>query len=206
MSRPDERVDDVLSPLESEAVWPRLIESLATYRRHVSPAYDEVLDEVTGRIAVGGSIGKADIGALLMWKRLRADTQWARELSDMRDADVRTVTAPAVAVVRDIDVPVVDAARAGRRLLSPLPGFRFGDALASAILVAAAPHRMAVYDRHAHSGLTSLGYDLSSEPGRYGRYMGIVEELREIGLEQGSEWTARDVDLALYQLGRSEPR
>ncbi len=186
-------------------MWPRLVGSLAAYRQHVSHAYDEVLDEVAGRIAVVGSIGKADIGALLMWKRLRADTRWARELSDMHDADVRAVTAPAVAVVRDADVRVVDAACAGRGLLSPLPGFRFGDALASAILVAAAPHRMAVYDRHAHSGLTSLGYDLSSERGRYGRYMGIVEELREIGLEHDSEWTARDVDLALYQLGRSGP-
>lgn len=203
MNGSDERVDDAPLPLGSEAVWPRLVGSLATYRQHVSRAYDEVLDEVAGRIAVVGSIGKADIGALLMWKRLRADTRWARELSDMRDADVRAVTGPAVAVVRDVNVPVVDAARAGRGLLSPLPGFRIGDALASAVLVAAAPHRMAVYDRHAQSGLTSLGYDLSSEPGRYGRYMGIVEELRALGLEHDSEWTARDVDLALYQLGRS---
>ena len=206
MNGSDERVDDTPPSAGNEVVWQRLVGGLAAYRRHVSPAYDEVLDEVTGRIAVVGSIGKADIGALLMWKRLRADTPWARELSDMRDADVRAVTAPAVAVVRDVDVPVVDAARAGRGLLGPLPGFRFGDALASAVLVAAAPHRMAVYDRRAHSGLVSLGYDLSSAPGRYGRYMRIVEELREIGLEHDSQWTARDVDLALYQLGRRGSR
>ncbi len=160
-----ERVDDSLSPLESESVWRGWSVGLTTYRQHVSRVYDEVLDEVAGRIAVVGSIGKADIGALLMWKRLRADTRWARKLSDMHDADVRAATAPAVAVVRDADVLVVDAARAGRGLLSPLPGFRVGDALASAVLVAVASHRMAVYDRHAHSGLTLLGHDLSPSQG-----------------------------------------
>lgn len=36
--------------------------------------------------------------------------------------------------------------------------------------------------------------------------MNIIEELREIALEHDSKWTARDVDLALYQLGRSRSR
>jgi hypothetical protein len=35
--------------------------------------YDEVRRDVSDRIDLTGSIGKADIGALLLWKRLRAE-------------------------------------------------------------------------------------------------------------------------------------
>jgi hypothetical protein len=48
-------------------------------------------------------------------------------------------------------------AQAGRAALAPLPGFRTGDALASAVLTAAAPDRMAVYDWRAHTALHTLG-------------------------------------------------
>lgn len=62
------------------------------YHLQVSQAYDEVLHEVSDRVASQGSLGKADIGALLFWKRLRADTPWAGQLSSMTDAAVRDVT------------------------------------------------------------------------------------------------------------------
>lgn len=39
-----------------------------------SPVYDEVLVEVAGRIEKSGSIGKADMVAMVLWKRVRADT------------------------------------------------------------------------------------------------------------------------------------
>lgn len=38
----------------------------------MASAYDEVLIEVAARVQAAGSIGKSDIGALLLWKRLRA--------------------------------------------------------------------------------------------------------------------------------------
>lgn len=61
---------------------------------------------------------------------------------------MRTLTTRAADAVCDTNVPVPRAAQLGRRLLGSLPGFTTtGDALASALLVAAAPDRMAVYDR-----------------------------------------------------------
>ena len=50
------------------------------YGRRTSAAYDEVLTEVAARASTTRSIGKSDIGALLMWRRLRADTPWVRRL------------------------------------------------------------------------------------------------------------------------------
>jgi len=119
------------------------------------------------------------------------------------DLEVRTTTARAVAAVCDERVSTPVAASQGRRLLSSLPGFAKGDALASAVLVAAAPHRMAVYDTRAHRGLELLGGTLSSSPGRYGRYMRLIDDLLNLAHKHDHTWIARDVDLALYWLGRS---
>jgi hypothetical protein len=61
---------------------------------------------------------------------------------------------------------------------------------------------MAVYDRRAQIALQRLGLELSPSPGRYGRYMDVIERLREqAGSLAGTPWKARDVDLALYWLG-----
>jgi hypothetical protein len=98
-----------------------------------------VLNEVADRIRTEGSIGKADIGALLFWKRLRADTPWVSELMTWPEEKVREVTNGAVTAVNEGSLSVPDAASAGRGALSPLPGFDTGDAFASALLLAAAP-------------------------------------------------------------------
>lgn len=164
--------------------------------------YDELLHEVSDRVDRCGSIGKADIGALLFWKRLQANTPWAGRLQLMPEARVRDVTAAAVAAVRDDRVGTAEAAGRGRAALSSLPGFDRGDALASALLLAAAPSRMAVYDRRAQMALGLLGLSLTAARGRYGRYMGMVEQMRdEVSIGTGEPWTARDVDLALFQMG-----
>jgi hypothetical protein len=186
---------------DREETWSRLAAARASYEHQVSAAYDEVLVEVAARVSATGSIGKADIGALVLWKRLRADTRWARRLMAMTDIEVRSCTAQAADAVRDRTLPVPAAARSGRRLLSALPGFATGDALASALLVAAAPDRMAVYDRRAHAGLELLGEPLASSSGRYGRYMHLIEKLLVMAHQHGYPWIARDVDLALYRLG-----
>ena len=181
----------------------RLEAAHTAYEQQRAVAYDEVLVEVAARIVITGSIGKSDIGALLLWKRLRADTPWARQLMSMAEAEVRALTARAVTAVCDTDLPVPEAARLGRRLLSSLPGFTTGDALASALLVAAAPDRMAIYDRRAQRGLELLGHSLSASRGRYGRYMHLIEELLNLAHQHNHPWIARDVDLALYRLGGS---
>jgi hypothetical protein len=181
--------------------WVQLTTARTAYEQQVASAYDEVLLEVAARVRFEGSIGKSDIGALLLWKRLRADTPWARRLMSVPDVEVRATTAQAVGAVRDPHVSIPAAAREGRRLLTSLPGFTTGDALASAVLVAAAPYRMAVYDRRAHRGLELLGETLSSSPGRYGRYMQLIDELLVLAHRHDDSWLARDVDLALYWIG-----
>jgi hypothetical protein len=181
--------------------WEKLRASHAAYQVGTSPVYDEVLAEVADRIRMTGAIGKADIGALLFWKRLRADTTWVRDLMTKPEQDVRAVTAKAVAAANNPMLTVPEAASAGRRELAVLPGFKTGDALASALLLAAAPGRMAVYDDRAGAGLKALGLSLTAARGRYGRYMELVEDLRSTANLHGHAWSARDVDTALFWLG-----
>jgi hypothetical protein len=185
--------------------WETLRDSHAAYVSGTSPVYDEVLREVAGRIRATGSIGKSDIGALLFWKRLRANTPWVPKLMIMSDEDVRAVTEKAVIAVNDELLTVPEAASAGRSALVSLPGFKRGDAIASALLLAAAPERMAVYDERAQTALETLGFPLSTARGRYGRYMELVEFLRSAADSHGHAWSARDVDVALYWLGGSKP-
>ncbi|MEC3853730.1 hypothetical protein [Paenarthrobacter ureafaciens] len=188
----------------TNAAWETLLGAHESFQSGASPAYDEIFNEVSGRICESGSVGKTDIGALLFWKRLRADTRWVRDLMAVSDEEVRLVTTKAVVAVNDTSLDVRAAASRGRSALSALPGFARGDALASALLAAAAPERMAVYDRRAQKGLEKLGLSLSAARGRYGRYMGIIGNLKNIAKHRGHAWSARDVDLALYWLGGRE--
>ncbi|QNG55262.1 hypothetical protein H6H00_00430 [Pseudonocardia petroleophila] len=179
----------------------RLLEADAAYQDSVSTSYDEVVVEVIARVGDVGSVGKLDIAALTTWKRLRADTRWAAELMSWPDAEVRRHTAQAVTFANDASLSVPDAAGQARGALSPLPGFGTGDALASTVCFVAAPDRLAVYDRRAHAAVSELGFDLNNRPGRYRRFMTIVENCRAVLLEAGHDWSARRVDTALFQLG-----
>ncbi|WFG46449.1 hypothetical protein PaSha_01455 [Pseudonocardia alni] len=167
----------------------------------MSPHYDDVLREVSQRIDERGSIGKLDIAALTTWKRLRADTRWVAALLRLPEADVRGITTTTCTAANNRDVSASAAAGDARGSLSPLPGFARGDALASAVCAAAAPARLAVYDDRAHTALTRLGIPLDNRPGRYRRYIDIIDSLRTQLLEAGHTWPARRVDTALYQLG-----
>ncbi|MFJ1666271.1 hypothetical protein ACIOK4_07805 [Streptomyces bottropensis] len=182
-------------------VWDVLIPARAGYLADVSPHYDEVFHDVAQRAEHAGSLGKTDIAALVVWKRLSAQTRWVSALMSLPDAQVRSVTERAVTAVRDTTVPRSEAARAGRGIIWELPGFRTGDALASAILTAAAPQRMAVYDRRVQHALDTLGLTLTPTPGRYGRYLQILDDLLHHGGAQADGWTARDIDTALYWTG-----
>ncbi|MFF1918595.1 hypothetical protein ACFVYE_45250 [Streptomyces sp. NPDC058239] len=94
-----------------------------------------------------------------------------------------------------------EAAQAGRGIVWELPGFRTGDVLASAVLTAAAPQRMAVYDRRVQQALDTMGFALPGAPGRYGRYMDLLDTLLSHGGQQAEGWTVRDLDTALYWIG-----
>ncbi|MFF1594730.1 hypothetical protein ACFVY0_42685 [Streptomyces sp. NPDC058286] len=74
--------DNLFAPTPEQ--WRRLAAARQAYTDTVSPHYDETLQHVTQRARDSGDIGKADIGALLMWKRLRADTPWAAELMALK--------------------------------------------------------------------------------------------------------------------------
>lgn len=134
------------------------------YEQEVSVHYDDALTEVSSRVRDARSVGKADVGALVMWKRMRADTPWAGQFIALPEQHVREVTERAVRCAHDESLSVPEAAIAGRRELFGLPGFKNGDALASAVLLVAAPTRMAIYDRRAQAGLKRL--DLTLSPGR----------------------------------------
>lgn len=60
--------------------WQLLLGARSAYDHAVSAHYDDVLHEVSHGPSHPGSIGKADVGALLFWKRLRADTPWVSQL------------------------------------------------------------------------------------------------------------------------------
>jgi hypothetical protein len=181
--------------------WTRLLAARKAYCDAVAPAYDDVLHAVTDRVAQSGSLGKDDIGALLFWKRLRADTRWAKAMHDLPDAQVRSITSEAVKMVNDDALELRKAARKGRSALSSLPGLRTGDALASAILLSCSPSRMAVYDRRAQSGLAKLGPTLTPASGRYSRYMALIDDLLKHRPVSARDWTPRYVDTALFWIG-----
>jgi hypothetical protein len=178
-----------------------LLAAAASYASVVSASYDEVVLEVAHRAKDADSFGKLNIGALTAWKRLRADTPWMAKLMSLPDLDVRAHTGAAVSAARDTSMEPGAAAAAARAALSQLPGFDRGDALASALCFAAAPDRLAVYDKRAHSGLTRVGLARDHRPGRYGRYITLLEQCRDELDQAGRAFTARQVDTALYQLG-----
>jgi hypothetical protein len=174
---------------------------LAEAQETISPRYDEVFREVQQRISNAGSVGKADIAMLTFWKRLRADTRWVMTLHGRPDSEVREITGPAVLAARTEEV--IAAAGRAREMLRPLPGFARGTALASAVLAAASPTRLAVFDKPARRGLQKVELQLADNaPAFYASYMTLIEQCRAEAADAGHHWSARDVDLALYMLGR----
>ncbi|MCE0488135.1 hypothetical protein [Ornithinimicrobium sediminis] len=175
----------------------------AAYDEQASSHYDEVLLEVSARAETSGSLGKVDLGALVAWKRLQANTPWMAKLMGTPETEVRAITARARKAALDESVTLARAADAARDILGELPGCGHGHAVASAILTASAPRRMAVYDRRARAGLSVLFDGNIPRWYSYPAYMETVDHLRA---QVGPDWTNRDVDLALYKLGGREPR
>lgn len=190
------------SSMTSEQRCTALSEALDKYRETACPEYDETLQDVIGRAAADGSLGKTDLGALFFWKRIPVGA-WAEKLLKMPDSEVRRITAAAVTAARDQRVTVPQAARRARQALLDLPGAKTGDPFASAVILAAAPDRMAVYDYRAHLGLWLVGLRLADGSGRYYRYMELIEQCRaKLATHGHGSWTAREVDLALFTIGQ----
>ncbi|MCX2966278.1 hypothetical protein [Gordonia aquimaris] len=84
--------------------------------------YDEVFLEVIARAEQSGELGKSDIGALMLWKRLNLSTRWATELNQTPDAKVRQLARDAIARARDTSLATGEAAGQARTALLHLPG------------------------------------------------------------------------------------
>lgn len=188
------------NPVDPAKAVPALVRAHAAYpSRESGKYYDEVLAEVQERAKHSGSIGKADIGALMLWKRLNLNTKWARVLNDTPDHEVRYITGPALELARDTNRSIPDAAQAARTELLDLAGCRYGAAIASTILTAGAPDRMAIYDRRAVAALSALGF--RKPGGYYSQYMTTICELVQlVNVTEGASWVARDVDKALFMM------
>ena len=178
-----------------------LLEAFDAYVAGVSVYYDEALLEITRRASESGSLSKADIGALVAWKRLNASTRWMANFMSTPDDFVRATTQHVRGVAHSSQLKTAEAAGEARSALAVLPGFNRGDALASAVIFALAPDRMAVYDKRAQRGLERLGLSLTSAPGRYQRYLELIDKLMDETASHGRHLTSRQVDLALFTLG-----
>jgi hypothetical protein len=166
-----------------------------------SPHYDDVLREVSARIDASGSVGKSDVATLAFWKRIRTES-WAESFLSLSEERVRQVTAPVVVAAKEHDV--ITAASKARELLRCLPGFKTGSAMSSAVLTAIRPDDLAIYDTNANEGLKRIGLGLSDDqPHYYAEFMRRIEQCREEAEAlRGHQWSAHEVDLALYVLGK----
>lgn len=173
---------------------------------HTETIYDEVLHEVSARVADQGSIGKADIGAIVVWKRISAQTKWAKRFMNTPEKEIRTATARAYALANDPSQTIPDAGGAARSALVGVPGMGGTGAMASAVLLAMSPTRMAVWDRRVGKTLKAIGRRPKSGRGHYARYLDVVVDLAEAMQEaddRGGTVFPRDVDLALYHAAGS---
>jgi len=190
-------------PLSDDETRSTLKDARVAYLGMISPHYDEVFDEVAERVRKHGYATKLDLGGLVLWKRLQANTRWASSLGATADATVRDVTGRALSVYQDGALSEVPAkAQAARSVLAELPGFAHGDAFVSALLTTFDGNNLAVFDRRANYALgTVLKRPVRSGRGHYGRYIEEVHSLRALVSEPNDIWTARDIDTALYMLG-----
>lgn len=179
-----------------------VVEKLVAAHNNYSKSYDEVFFEVQREAKLTGSIGKRDIGALMLWKKLRLNSTWPTDLNEKPDKDVRDITGKALKIARDECVEIPEAAWAARDYLKKmkLPGCRSGPTVPSTILTAGAPDRMAVYDRRAVRALARLGCE--DPNGSYYEYMKIVCALAtQVNDAKDLGWYPRDVDKALWKIG-----
>lgn len=186
-----------------------LADALVRYRtRNADGVYDETLNVVVERVRDVGYLTKADIGSLVLWKRISAQTRWASKLGLTADTCVREITSRAYELANDQSRSTPEAGQEARWVLNSLPGMSSGSegALASAVLVACAPDRMAVWDRRVKQALALPAVGMPVETGNryYGRYLEKVGVLASaLERELGGPVSSRDVDLALWELGAS---
>lgn len=170
--------------------------------------YDEVFHEVHRRVLSSGSLGKSDLGALVLWKRIQANTKWAERLLLRPEEEVRYVTGEAYSPGKSDEERL--------EILARLDGFRSGkSALASTVLSAWNPGDFGVIDRWSRRSITLFQMwrndnlypiPLAGSIMSYTTYLIMVRHMRDqLTEESGKSITARDVDKGLFWIGREEP-
>ncbi|HTC70662.1 MAG TPA: hypothetical protein VK662_13920 [Acidothermaceae bacterium] len=170
------------------------------------PHYDQTFRIASDAIRTTREAGKAEICLLVTWKR-SAQGSWLGAFLALDDADVRAWTRHAFEPLWDQSAdPVTVAGEAFARLRhADIPGFG-RTALPSALLCAADPQRLAVYDRRAQTALDNLHLRIDGAHGFYAGYIAVVTQLRhDLADLSGHPISARDVDEALYEYGGVPP-
>jgi len=168
----------------------RLLDAVERY--DPSGNYDEVFDQVSARFQAHHEATKADICILICWKRI-TQGGWIEDFLSRPDSEVRARTRAAFAAGSD---------QARLDALAPLPGFGVKAALATAVLTAHDPVDFGVMDRNAFAGLKLLGCPVSRGRGETLRYLDRVRELRDHVRTTKPTITARNIDQALWVLGK----
>lgn len=179
-----------------------LLQALAQHHREDPRGiYDETLHAVIARAKAEHSLGKADIGSLVLWKRVPAQTGWAKKFMLTPDREVREATHAAFAASNNSGLSIPDSGNAAREALRVLPGMTTRVSIASAVLLALSPERMAVWDSRVRTALQAAGLYSDPRKGFYGEYLRttlcLADAMHEADPQKGS-FTPRDVDLALY--------
>ena len=166
----------------------RILDALGEYPEN----YDEVFWAVHDRIRESGEGRKLDLAALICWKR-SGQGRCVSDLMRIPDERVRKITRRAFAASAD-----------QQRLdeLSPLPGFVRKYAIATAVLTAYDPAEFGVLDRRALQALERVGRPVSLGRGVTLRYLERVRELRDIVRVVRPDITARNIDQALWVIGK----
>ncbi len=170
----------------------RLIETIDAYDTPTGLIYDEIFHEVHDRIERSGDAGKIDIAAITFWKR-SGQGKWIGRLLQVPETEVRAATRQAFQAKTD---------QAALEALAVLPGFKQKEAISTALLCAYDPTEYAVLDRRALSALNTLGYGVGKSLGMTLRYLDTVRALRDDVRTIRPGTTARDLDKALYVLGK----
>jgi hypothetical protein len=165
----------------------RLIEVMGKYPE----VYDEVFWQISKRLREQGCATKADVAALICWKR-SGQGSWVTDLLKTPEAEVREATKKAFAATNDQQC--LDE-------LAVLPGFGSKFAVALTLLTAYDPENFGVVDRRALKGLERLGCPIKRGRGETLRYLVRVRELRDKIRTARVDATCRNVDQGLYVIG-----
>jgi hypothetical protein len=175
--------------MDDQVVAERLLEAMG----HYLPYYDEIFWQVNARISEHREAGKLDLAALICWKR-SAQGHWVSDLMELQDAKVRRHCRAALAAELT-DQERLDA-------LAPLPGFGSKYAIATAVLACYNPAEFGVLDRRALDGLQRIQHPIIRGRGETLRYLERIRQLRDLARRIRPSVTARQVDQALWVIGR----